>query len=60
MSSARIIPVGTRVIYDVPDELEDTAGTVTGDPDQQGATPVRWDDTGEVEVVHADVLVIVA
>lgn len=50
------LPIGTRVRYDVPDEHEDTTGTVTGKPDHQGATPVRWDDTGEVEAVHAEVL----
>ncbi len=51
------LAIGTRVMYDVPDELENTTGTVVGEPDHQGATPVRWDDNGQIESVHEEVLV---
>jgi hypothetical protein len=50
------LPVGTRVRYDVPDELEDTYGTVVAAPEPTLEVFVRWDDNGEVEDVSFDTL----
>lgn len=54
--SVETIPVGTRVRYDVPDELEDTYGTVVVAPQPSLAVFVRWDDNGQVEDVSFDTI----
>ena len=54
--SIDILPVGTRVRYDVPDDLEDSAGTVAGVPTLQHDTVVRWDDNGQLEDVSFDTI----
>jgi hypothetical protein len=54
--SIETIPVGTRVRYDVPDELEDTYGTVVAIDKPTVDVPVRWDDNGEVEDVSFDTI----
>lgn len=54
--SIEVLPVGTRVRYDVPDNLEDSIGTVAGVPTPQHDTVVRWDDNGQLEDVSFETI----
>ncbi len=54
--SIETVPVGTRVRYDVPDELEDTYGTVVAPLEPTLDVPVRWDDNCEVEDVSFETI----
>lgn len=54
--SVETIPVGTRVRYDVPDDLEDTYGTVVAPPAPSLDVFVLWDDNGQVEDVSFDTI----